>query len=108
MAAGFFSQPGGQPFGIMSLYASMPIADGTGSFAAPGSTVFPDAELWISAHCLPRAQFGQIITVTETDTAPPDIPSFPNYPTLFAAPRCPFGFAYAGGAWVAPPRLFDG
>jgi hypothetical protein len=56
--------------------------------------------MWVSTHCLPRGQFGQIVTGTETDTAPPGIPSSPNYPTLFAAARCPFGFAYAGGAWL--------
>jgi hypothetical protein len=98
---GFFSQPGGsQPFGSNFVYASMPDADGTGWFVAAGGSLLPDKEMWISTHCLPRGQFGQIVTVIATDTAPPGDPSFPNYPRLFAAARCPFGFAYAGGAWL--------
>lgn len=97
---GFFSQPGSQPFGIGTVYASMPDAEGTGWFfataGAPGTP--PSTEMSISTHCLPRDQFGQILTVTETQTAPPDDPS--NFPTVFVAARCPFGFsAYAGGAW---------
>ena len=101
---GFFSQPGGsQPFGINFVYASMPDADGTGWFFAAGGSLLPDKEMWISTHCLPRGQFGQIVTVTATDSAPPGDPSSPNYPTLFADARCPFGFAYAGGAWLHRP-----
>jgi hypothetical protein len=96
---GFFSRPGGQPFGNATVYASMPVGDGTGwVFAAAGGLLFNDTELWVSAHCLPRGQFGQIVTVTETDTAPEGT----NYPTLSATARCPFGFAYAGGAWLHP------
>jgi hypothetical protein len=97
---GFFSQPGGPPEGGGSVYASMPDADGTGwFFATAGSFLPPDTELWIRTHCLPRVQFGQILTVTATETAPPDDPSSPDHPTVFVAARCPVGFsAYAGGA----------
>ena len=92
---GFFSQPGSQPFGGDSVYASMPDADGTGWFFAAAGLLFPDKEMWISTHCLPRGQFGEIVTYTATDTAPDD----PRYVTLSAAARCPSGFAYAGGAF---------
>jgi hypothetical protein len=101
---GFFSQPGGQPFGGSSVYASMPVAGGTGWFFAATASVSSDTEMWVSAHCLPRAQFGEIVTVFQTDTAPPGFPrDDPNYPTLSATARCPFGFAYAGGAWLHRP-----
>jgi hypothetical protein len=94
---GFFRQLGGQPFGIGTVYASMPDADGTGwFFATGGAATPPDTELSVSTHCLPRAQFGQIVTVTATQAAPPDDPGSP----VFITARCPFGFsAYAGGAW---------
>jgi hypothetical protein len=97
---GFFTQPGGPPEGGGTVYASMPDADGTGwFFATAGGILPPDTELWISTHCLPRAEFGEIFTVTATETAPPDDPSSPDHPTVFVAARCPAGFsAYAGGA----------
>ena len=109
---GFFSQPGGPPEGggRRGLYASMPDADGTGWFFATAGGTFlpPGTELWIRTHCLPRAQFGQILTVTATETAPPDRPSAPGHPAVFVAARCPAGFsAYAGGALVASRRFFD-
>jgi hypothetical protein len=98
---GFHSLPfGGPPIGGDSMYASMPDADGTGWFFAAAGSLFPDKELWISTHCLPRAQFGEIRTVIATDTAPPYTPSNP-YPILQTSVRCPAGFsAYAGGAWL--------
>jgi hypothetical protein len=55
----------------------------------------------VVTHCLPRSQFGEIRTVTATDTAPDVQPQGPNYPVLFAGAHCPAGFyAYAGGAWL--------
>jgi hypothetical protein len=98
---GFFSEPGGQPFGVGVIIASMPDANGTGWFfaTAGGQLLPPEPEMWISTHCLPRAQFGQIISVTATDTVPPGNPGSAAYPILSAAARCPSGFsAYAGGA----------
>jgi hypothetical protein len=98
---GFFRrQLGGQPSGGGNVYASMPDADGTGwFFAIAGRFLSPDTEMWISTHCLPRAQFGQIVTVTATQTGPMNDPSSTNDPTLFAAARCPPGLsAYTGGA----------
>jgi hypothetical protein len=55
----------------------------------------------IATQCLPRSQFGQILTVTATDTAPDEQPRAPNYPVLFAGAHCPAGYGgYAGGAWL--------
>ena len=92
---GFFSQPGSQPFGSNSVYASMPDADGTGWFFAAVGLLFPDKEMRISTHCLPRGQFGEIFTYTATDIAPDG----QTYLTLSAAARCESGYAYAGGAF---------
>jgi hypothetical protein len=93
---GFFTRPGGTPFGGFSVYASMPQNNGTEWFFGAAEPLFPDKELWVSTHCLPRSQFGQILIVTETDTSPPGA----SYPTLSVAARCPAGsFAFAGGAW---------
>ena len=97
---GFLSQPGSQPFGY--VYASMPDANGTRWLFGTQSGLYnaPAPELWVSTHCLPRREFGQILTVTATDIAPPGVPRWP-YPTLFTAARCPPGYgAYAGGAWL--------
>ena len=97
---GFLSRPGSQPFGF--VYASMPDANGTRWLFSTASGLYDDTdtELWVSTHCLPRREFGQILTVTATDTAPPGVPRWP-YPTLFTAARCPPGYAaYAGGAWL--------
>jgi hypothetical protein len=104
---GFVSRPGSQPFGTGGVFASMPQANGAEWFFAAMGSLFPDTELWISTHCLPRSQFGQIFTVTETDTAPPGTPGpGTNYPVLFAGARCPAGSsAYAGGAWLHSPNL---
>ena len=95
---GVFSEPGGLPgswpFGTSGVHASMPDANGTDWVFAARGTLFPDIEMWIWTRCLPRGEFGHILTVTATDTAPA------NYTTLFAAARCPTGYdAYAGGAW---------
>jgi hypothetical protein len=93
---GFFSLPGGQPFGAGSVYASMPDADGTGWLFAAFGSLYPDTEMWISTHCLPRSQFGETLTVTATDTGPPL-----NYSILSTSARCLVGYAaYAGGAWL--------
>jgi hypothetical protein len=95
---GFLSQPGSQPFG--SVYASMPDANGTRWLFGTAGGLSNTTELWVSTHCLPRREFGQILTVTATDTAPPGVPRWP-YPTLFTAAHCPTGYAaYAGGAWL--------
>jgi hypothetical protein len=95
---GFLSQPGSQPFG--SVYASMPDANGSRWLFGTAGGVDDTTELWVSTHCLPRREFGQILTVTATDSAPPGVPRWP-YPTLFTAAHCPTGYAaYAGGAWL--------
>jgi hypothetical protein len=98
---GYMHQVGGPPFRADFVYASMPDANGTDWFVgALSSASLPDKELSIGTHCLPRSQFGQITTVTATDTAPADAYHYP-YATLSTAAHCPTGYAaYAGGAWL--------
>src|SRR4051812_29176845 len=102
---GRYTRPDGTPTEPGAVVASMPDPDLTHwTFAAGGSvSVYPDSELRVRAHCLPRSQFGQIVTATASDTAPDRQPQPANYPVLSAGARCPLGFyAYAGGAWLQP------
>ena len=92
---GFFQKPGGEPSATGAVYASLPGANGSDWFFAATGTLFPDTEMWVGAHCLPRSQFGELTTLGDTDNAPPG----PGYHTLYATARCPAGYsAYAGGA----------
>jgi hypothetical protein len=97
---GHYFNRGGQPASGGFTYASIP--DTTGWMVGASSRSSDAPDMVIVAHCLPRSQFGQIVTVRATDTAPADVqPSYPNYPVLFAGAHCPAGFfAYAGGAWL--------
>lgn len=93
----YFPKPNGQASAGYSVYASMPGASGT--FWVAGAS--GPSDMVVVTQCLPRSQFGQIVTVTATDTAPDEWPRWPNYPVLFAGAHCPAGYAaYAGGAWL--------
>jgi hypothetical protein len=98
---GFYTRAGGPPIGSSNVYASMPDPSGTHWFFGAGLPGITDADLWVGTHCLPRREFGQILTVTATDRAPYTVPRAPNYHVIYAAARCPEGYAaYAGGAWL--------
>jgi hypothetical protein len=94
---GHYFNADGQASAGAFTYASMPDASGWTVGASSRTAAAPD--MVIAAHCLPRSQFGQILTVTATDTAPDVWPRAPNYPVLSAGAHCPAGYgAYAGGA----------
>lgn len=83
----------------LAQFASFPKAH---SWTVGQSGVLQDRPLWVSSHCLPRAQVGSLRTVTESVRAPrlDGRDAVPVYVTA----TCPPGtFAIAGGAWFHRP-----
>ena len=98
---GFYTRTGGDPIGGGSVYASMPEGNGTRWFFGATAPYLSDQELWVSAHCLPRSEFGSIVENTSHHSGPSVITSAGGYPVLSATANCPSGYAaYAGGAYL--------
>jgi len=98
---GGFSGGAAQPRAAESVFASVPDAAGTGWVYGVWDPFFSPSEATVTAHCLPRAQFGELATVYATAEYPPGWPPSSGYPTVQTTARCPAGFyAYGGGAFV--------
>ena len=94
---GAFTTFQGEPsVGAMTI-ASMPSVSGwSGTPVWRYVGVGGGNELHLSAHCLPRAKLGRLVTVTESTAA-----TVPYRPVAISA-RCPSGyFAFTGGAHIS-------
>jgi hypothetical protein len=97
---GLIRTAAGQPLPAGAIYASTPGVYGDQWLFAGVGDLSPGHELLISTHCLPRSQFGLLVSVTETETAPNPTPTL-SAPTTWVTARCPAGFyAYTGGAFI--------
>lgn len=94
---GAFNTYQGQVSGGPMTIASMPSVGSWSGFPVWRYVgVYGSNELHLSAHCLPRAKLGRLITVTESTVAP-----VPYRPVAVGA-RCPSGyFAFTGGAHIS-------
>ena len=93
----YFPKPNGQASAGYSVYASMPGASGT--FWVAGAS--GPSDLVVVTQCLPRSQFGQIVTVTATDTAPDEWPRWPRLPGPLRRRALPGGLRRLRGRGVA-------
>ncbi len=93
---GGFTSYQGNVSGGLANFGSVPAGNGW-TYGGAGTV---GGELVVSAHCLPRAKLGRVVTESTTVSGP----GSSDATTVHAGARCPSGFfAFAGGGYFHQP-----